>query len=581
MSNIPLKTLTFPGLNGTYTIPQVDTTLTTSGKAADAKKVGDEISDIKNDLNHLYTVGKNKAKFGQYGYILDGGSYTETSGTYYASTEPVYISAGQTICLSGRHGSIFIRVRIAKASDNTRIVYSTSFENTGERDYTVYTASQDCFVVVSYIATNNIQIEFSDTPTAYEAYEEVLNPEIKIPSVEEIEADVTELQRTKATVNISKNVYVGAESGYVSIQNTLIDASTNAYITSEWIDLANGEKIIVSGAKTFVRLYVGRNELPTTSGGSRIEYLTSFTDTTTDGRHYLSYTANENSKARVSFQVSDQMPMVEKTTNSAPSDYEEPGKKLDTDIIVTTAKSANELTNVAKENLDFSYWYGKKVLCIGDSLTAAGIWQQKLNSVLGMVVTTHAKGGISFPAMLDGSPSSGGSDPTLAPLATDDVGDKDLIIVYGGYNHRGSEDGQKGDLYPTSNTTYGCLQYLINGIYTLLNTANNLKCRLVVVTPHCAGKYSYIPYSWNEEYPVGSGRTGETLVEAVKACASDNWVACLDLYHTSGISPFTWDVFSASSTPETDGQVNDQLHLNPSVGYPYLGERIAHWVDTI
>ena len=53
MANIPLKTLTFPGLDDTYTIPQVDNTLATAGDAADAKKTGDEINQLKADLGDL------------------------------------------------------------------------------------------------------------------------------------------------------------------------------------------------------------------------------------------------------------------------------------------------------------------------------------------------------------------------------------------------------------------------------------------------------------------------------------------------------------------------------------------------
>lgn len=54
MANKPLKSIKFPGLNDTYTVPEVDDTLAVTGAAADAKKVGDEISDIKADLTHVF-----------------------------------------------------------------------------------------------------------------------------------------------------------------------------------------------------------------------------------------------------------------------------------------------------------------------------------------------------------------------------------------------------------------------------------------------------------------------------------------------------------------------------------------------
>ena len=61
MSNIPLKTITFPGLNDKYTIPQVDSTLAVTGAAADAKKTGDEIGDLKEALTTVSTTLATKA----------------------------------------------------------------------------------------------------------------------------------------------------------------------------------------------------------------------------------------------------------------------------------------------------------------------------------------------------------------------------------------------------------------------------------------------------------------------------------------------------------------------------------------
>lgn len=56
MATKPLKSLKFPTLDDTYTVPQVDDTMTVQGAAADAKKVGDELTDIKGDISELNTA---------------------------------------------------------------------------------------------------------------------------------------------------------------------------------------------------------------------------------------------------------------------------------------------------------------------------------------------------------------------------------------------------------------------------------------------------------------------------------------------------------------------------------------------
>jgi hypothetical protein len=208
-------------------------------------------------------------------------------------------------------------------------------------------------------------------------------------------------------------------------------------------------------------------------------------------------------------------------------------------------------------------WKGKNALVIGDSITAANKWQNQLNTILGMNVSTHAKGGVGMIAMVDGDKGLGGdydnttsASGTLYPLSVDDVKDMDLIVFLGGYNNRGTADGELGDCYNTDgsgqSTIAGYTQYCINRIYEVLTEANNLTCKVLLATPHCAGKYSYINADGYEDWGA-TGRTMETLSNIQKKVANYNNIPVCDLWHESGINRFTWDVLGA-----TDHAVNDK-----------------------
>lgn len=72
MANIPLKTIKFPGLANTYTIPEVSTDLTASGKAAEAAKVGAELATLGDQLDtNTEDIDKLKADLPAQRYIKD------------------------------------------------------------------------------------------------------------------------------------------------------------------------------------------------------------------------------------------------------------------------------------------------------------------------------------------------------------------------------------------------------------------------------------------------------------------------------------------------------------------------------
>lgn len=231
---------------------------------------------------------------------------------------------------------------------------------------------------------------------------------------------------------------------------------------------------------------------------------------------------------------------------------------------------------VAQKSLDSSSpWSGKKVLAIGDSLTAANKWQTTVASKHGVTITTHALGGIGITHMVDGTTNGNG---TIAALTQAQVADKDLIIFYGGTNDRTYVYGNQGDVSTT--TIWGRMQYVIDRIYTLLAAAGNLKCKLLFVTPHCAGKYNSIDADGYQEYPAGSGLTMEKLSTTIKTAVHYNNCQCVDLWHDSGIGKNTWAIYAANPVQNPTPPNVDQLHLS-DLGYARVGEVIAARISTL
>lgn len=259
---------------------------------------------------------------------------------------------------------------------------------------------------------------------------------------------------------------------------------------------------------------------------------------------------------------------------------------------------------------------GQTILTIGDSLSVLGKWQKKVAEMLGVTIRNHALGGAGIKQMIDGF-------RTLPALSVEHVTGVDVIVLYGGYNNRNLEYGQLGDV--DNNTIIGLIQYAVNRIYELLKEANNLQCKIVIVTPHCGGKYEWSDVDGYTETPVGSGRTLKTMANAIKDVSNFNSLPCIDLWHHSGINKFTWDKFQLSpvaNNPQYIGKFptadvlptsaisgdrakvedyggsyrydgtswskdeapypwnEDQLHLNDE-GYEKIGEYIARCLNVI
>lgn len=232
----------------------------------------------------------------------------------------------------------------------------------------------------------------------------------------------------------------------------------------------------------------------------------------------------------------------------------------------------------------FGAWNGRKVLFVGDSLTARRIYPEVVKEILGIEPFYHCKGGASLKSMVDGDHGIGGNydnetdaDGVLRPLLPQDVAGMDLIVVYGGYNNRGLENGTVGDLYKADgtgqNTFAGHMQYVIDRIYENLYAADNMTCRLLIVTVDCPGKYPWADADGYAELQPGTGTSFVAMADMQKQVAAYNAIPCCDLCHTSGINRHTWAWFSASADPVNPDYSPYRLDEN---GNPVSKERIRY-----
>lgn len=195
---------------------------------------------------------------------------------------------------------------------------------------------------------------------------------------------------------------------------------------------------------------------------------------------------------------------------------------------------------------------GKRLLAIGDSITAQMYWQTKVGDMLGMNVRTHAKGGIGIIQMVDGDGSGEapeGYDPdsfgaSIYRLNTEDVKDVDYIILMGFYNTRGNAKNNRGeedDMYPSQNTWCGQMNYAIKRVYEELDKSGNRSCKVVICSAHKYGKY---PYNDESAYD-----DGQYLLDATKLIAGRHSLPLIDLMNNGNINMYNWNEFQASNSP--------------------------------
>lgn len=213
---------------------------------------------------------------------------------------------------------------------------------------------------------------------------------------------------------------------------------------------------------------------------------------------------------------------------------------------------------------------GKKVTCLGDSITSGGVtdnggqaisYAWYLETLIG---TNPTNAGVSGSHITKGT--AGRTDSFAERV--DSIKAQDLVTIYGGVNDFlfDSPIGTMADEATTQTTFYGALKYLVTRL-----TFNNPDAKLLFITPMKADKYGGT-YDVNGNVRKNSvNATEEDYVNAIKEVANYYSIPVLDLFHDGNLNPY----IPAQNTMTVDG-----LHPNEK-GAQRLAKTIAHAINNL
>lgn len=213
---------------------------------------------------------------------------------------------------------------------------------------------------------------------------------------------------------------------------------------------------------------------------------------------------------------------------------------------------------------------GKKVTCLGDSITSGGVTDNGGQAVSyawyleTLIGTNPTNAGVSGSHITKGT--AGRTDSFAERV--DSIKGQDLVTIYGGVNDFlfDSPLGVMTDEATTQTTFYGALKYLVTRL-----TFNNPDAKLLFITPMKADKYGGT-YDVNGNVRKNSvNATEEDYVNAIKEVANYYSIPVLDLFHNGNLNPY----IPAQNTMTVDG-----LHPNEK-GAQRLAKTIAHAINNL
>lgn len=501
MSDITLKSIKFPGLADTYTVPQVDDTLTQAGRPADAKKTGDElvavntdITDLKADLNDVH-IDLGVGKF------IENGKST-TSGYYKSFTK---LSAG-------------VRYKI-EITANTSGTYELNFSTTSSASGIVdtisgltlsanvsrvvtYTPTADVYFARLWVCDNWIVKVYSGDTSVWDALEDLADDVVNTSTeVSSLNTSVNVLNG-KFTQSIGKNRFSGQNlsTGYYNAQGSIVDDSN--WTLADYTDVEGFDNVTFSET--------GANNVRVLRSLSFIAFFDSEKVFIEQINSATSVEIPETAKyIRFSWRTAPVDLQVENgTTFSEYEPYMVFNEIVNSPYVKEVAKPYNEIR-----------W-----AVFGDSMTeknakATFSYYDYVRDDLGCSIVNYGSSGTGYKAREDENLAFYQRMLNVDPTAFD------VLTIFGSVNDAGKTVGNITDT--GTETLCGCINTAIDNFYSV---APFKTIGLVTPPPTRSLNYTAQDTTWIDAY-----------VEAIIGIAKRRSIPVMDMYHESGLRPYNED----------------------------------------